>query len=150
MVATSSPGTVSSQLRRAHVALGCFLAWTAFVWVGRIRNAASDVELVGTEKVGPLLLAASFLVPAMVLAVAWVRSLRARRRLDRRAGVLLVVLAAWTTGLWVVRAVDIAAFGDWSVGFIVVHTILAVVSIGLASWAVVADRASAPLRTQVD
>ncbi len=140
MVATSSPRTVPAQLRRAQVALGCFLGWTAFVWVGRIRNAASDVELVGTEKVGPLLLAASFLVPAIVLAVAWVRSWRAHRALDRRAAILLVVLAVWTTGLWIVRAVDIAAFGDWGVGFIVVHTVLAVVSIGLAAWAVVTGR----------
>ncbi len=145
MVATSRPRTVSPQLRRAQVALGSFLAWTAFVWVGRIRNAVSDPELVGADKAGPLLLAASLLVPAIVLAVAWVGSWRARRTLDRRAAVLLVVLAVWTTALWIVRAVDIAAFGDWGIGFVVVHTVLAVVSIGLAAWAVVADRASRSL-----
>jgi hypothetical protein len=122
------------------VALGCFLAWTAFVWVGRIRNALTDADLVGADKVGPIVLAASFLVPAAVLAVAWVGSLRTRRPLERWAAVLLVALAVWTTGLWVVRAVDIAAFGGWSIGFVVVHTVLAAVSIGLAAWAVVAQR----------
>jgi hypothetical protein len=125
------------------VALGCFLAWTGFVWIGRIRNALTDVGLVGSEKVAPIVLAASFLVPAALLAVAWVRSLRSRRSLERWAGVLLVVLAVWTTGLWVVRAVDIAAFGEWSIGFVVVHTVLAVVSIGLAVWAVLAQRGDA-------
>ena len=143
MVATSPPRQVPARLRRAQVALGCFLAWTGFVWIGRIRNALTDVELVGSEKIAPIVLAASFLVPAALLAVAWVRSLRSRRSLERWAGVLLVVLAVWTTGLWVVRAVDIAAFGEWSIGFVVVHTVLAVVSIGLATWAVLAQRSSA-------
>lgn len=140
MVATSPAPTVPARLRRAQVALGCFLGWTLFVWIGRIRNAVSDVDLVGSQKAGPVVLAVSFLVPAIVLGAAWIRSLRTRRPLDRWAAGLLVALAIWTTGLWVVRAVDIAAFGGWSIGFVVVHTVLAVVSIGLASWAVLAQR----------
>jgi hypothetical protein len=43
-------------------------------------------------------------------------------------------LAAWSTGVWVVRDVSILA-ADHEVGFKVVHTVLAVVSIVLSALA---------------
>lgn len=108
------------------------LAWTLIVWVGRVRNALSDPELTGSERLGPLLLAASFVVPALVLAV--VLFVSPRRSSDGgavlRYGVL--ALAAWTCGVWLFRIADIALGGDWSIGFVIVHAVLAVVSAVLA------------------
>jgi len=108
------------------------LAWTLFVWVGRIRNALGDAELTSSERLGPLLLAASFVVPALVLAVVLFASARSSRGVGPvlRYGVL--ALAAWTCAVWAVRILDIAFGGDRAVGFIVVHAVLAVVSAVLA------------------
>ena len=119
------------------------LAWSLFVWVGRVRNALGDPELSGSERVGPLLLATSFVVPALVLAVVLFTSARRSRGVGPvlRYGVL--ALAAWTCGVWVVRMVDIAFGGDWEVAFVVVHAVLAVVSVGLA---IVAARAVSDVR----
>ncbi|MEY2432411.1 MAG: hypothetical protein QOC92_2136 [Acidimicrobiaceae bacterium] len=85
--------------------LYALIAWTVFVWAGRIRNGGSVV------------LAASFLVLA-ALAV-W------------RRGRWVTALAAWTVGVWAIRTPFILA-NDHPVGFKVVHTMLAAVSIGLA------------------
>lgn len=118
------------------------LAWTLIVWVGRVRNALSDPELTGSERLGPLLLAASFVVPALVLAV--VLFVSTRRSSDGgavlRYGVL--ALAAWTCGVWLFRIADIALGGDWSIGFVIVHAVLAVVSAVLAVLAARAALAS--------
>ena len=81
------------------------LGWTVFVWAGRIRNGGSFV------------LAASFLVLAGV--ALW------------RHGRWITALAAYTVVVWVIRT-PIILVRDYSVGFKVVHTVLAAVSIALA------------------
>ncbi|MFZ4517001.1 MAG: hypothetical protein ACOYOP_01335 [Microthrixaceae bacterium] len=117
-----------------------FLAWTLFVWVGRIRNALADTALDAAGRTGPLLLATSFVLPALVLAVALV--LRWRGRPVGWLAPAMTVFAVWTTGVWIVRAGDIALGGDHPVAFVVVHTVLAVVSIALAWLAVRSLRAT--------
>jgi len=82
-----------------------FLAWTVFVWGGRIRNG------------GSALLAASFL--ALVAVAVW------------RRGKWITALAGWTVAVWAVRT-PIILVRDHSAGFKVVHSVLAVVSIVLA------------------
>jgi hypothetical protein len=92
--------------------------WTLLVWAGRIRNAvASD------EGIGPVLLAGTFVVLA-VLALA-------TRGRSRTAG---LALAVWTIAVWVVRGIDIALFSDHETAFVVVHLVLATVSVALAVW----------------
>jgi hypothetical protein len=88
-----------------------FVAWTVFVWAGRIRNG------------GSVLLAATFLVLAALVLVVW-------REHKRRAGAV-TALTLWTIGVWAVRTPYILVH-DHSVGFKAVHTVLAAVSIGLA------------------
>lgn len=126
--------------RRTPLLLGSFLVWTLFVWVGRIRNALGDPALDDGGRTGPLLLALSFVLPAVVLGAAWLVSRRSGSGSGSgsargvtpfvRNGV--IALAAWTTGVWVVRILDIALAGDHEVGFVVVHAVLAVVSIASA------------------
>jgi hypothetical protein len=93
----------------------CFVAWTVFVWAGRIRNG------------GSVLLAGSFLV----LAALVVFSLWKRRPWLRYSVTALVV---WTIAVWAVRTPMILAH-DHPADFKAVHVVLAVVSIGLALWA---------------
>jgi hypothetical protein len=111
--------------RRTAIA---FAAWTLFVWLTRVRNAVGDDDLSTAGKAGTLLLCASFAVLACLVLEAVVRSP------DRRQP-LVALLALWTTVVWVVRSVQIAADGR-SAGFVAVHLALGVVSIVLGGIAV--------------
>jgi hypothetical protein len=111
--------------------------WTLFVWTSRIGNIWNDADASTGSKVGSTALALSFTVLAVAVVVTgW-------RRAERERWTAVVALAAWTTGVWLVRMITIAG-GDRAVGFKVVHGVLAVVSIALAVWAVSALR---PLRS---
>lgn len=103
-------------MRRSTLALAL---WTLLVWGGRIRNAVT-----GDEGVAPVVLAAAFVT--LAVAVLATRGHRAT----------VCGLAGWTVAVWVLRAVDIALLSDHDAGFVVVHLVLAVVSIALAAWAV--------------
>jgi len=111
------------------------VAWTAFVWINRIRNAFADDDLRGAGLVGVIVLSLSFLVLAgAVVVLAW-------RDRHSGAGALLrgVVgaMTAWTTAVWLVRMFDIAFLSNQEVPFIVVHVGLGVVSIALWALAMV-------------
>lgn len=112
-----------------RLAVPLFLGWTLFVWGGRLRNLAADPG--GFAEASQWSLWGS--VVFVTLAVISVVLLVARQAAFGR--VVLAALVALTVGVWLVRAVDIA-LGDHSIGFIVVHVVLAVVSIGLgvAAW----------------
>ena len=105
-------------------ALG-LVAWTAFVWLTRVRNVLGDDELSVAARTTGLLLAISFLVLAALVL------LTALRRRDRLA-VAILALAGWTVVVWIVRGIGIAT-GDHSEGFIVVHLALGAISIALAA-----------------
>ena len=127
-----------------------FIAWTLFVWLGRIRNAVGDPALDAGGRTGPIVLSLSFVIPALLLAGMSGLQLAHRddHRLGRGVSLLLVALVVWTTAVWVVRAVDIAFLSGRGAAFIAVHVVLAAVSIGLGVMAVRADRgspASAPV-----
>jgi len=102
--------------------------WTFLVWTTRIGNIWNDDALTDGEKWGRAGLAMSFTVLALAVIVALVK----RAAWLRPA---VVVLAAWTTAVWVVRAVGIAT-GDHDAAFVAVHLLLAAVSIALAAQAV--------------
>lgn len=115
---------MSSRRAPATVTL---VVWTLLVWTTRIRNIWGDQRLTDGEKWGRTGLALSFTVLAGLVVVAlW--------RRQRWLWLTVLALAGWTVGVWVVRSVGIAT-GDHSAGFIVVHLILAVVSIVLSALA---------------
>ena len=91
--------------------------WTLLVWAGRIRNAVADDA--GT---GPIVLAASFVALAVLVLVTRMRG-------------AVLALALWTVTVWTVRAVDIALLSDHDTAFVVVHLVLASLSVALAVWA---------------
>lgn len=103
------------------------MGWSLFVWATRIDNIVGDESLDGFGQAWRSALALSFVVLAVVAGLRW------RRRTGPQGRPLVaVVLAWWTIGVWLVRGVGIA-FGDHEAAFIVVHLVLAVVSIALAA-----------------
>ena len=123
---------MDTRARRTWWTVGAFAAWTLFVWVGRVRNVWADASLDTAGKVGRSALALSFVVLALPVLV-W--AVRRRAAIPAAMRYVVVALAAWTTGVWVVRSAGIWVH-DHPVGFKVVHTVLAVISITLAALAV--------------
>lgn len=106
---------------------------TLVIWTTRIRNIWSDEELSTAGQLGRTALALAFTAFGVAVLGLWWRSLR-RGAAPAAARTLVRAFAAWTTAVWIVRAVQIAT-ADHEVGFVVVHTVLAVGSIALAAWA---------------
>ncbi len=122
--------------RRLRPAL-VLCAWTFFVWTTRIRNIWTDDSLTTGGQAWRTALSLSFTAFAAAVVVLWVRARQDRHAVPSSAAVLVRAFAVWTTGVWVLRGVQIGA-ADHEVAFKAVHTVLAVVSIALAWWA---DRA---------
>lgn len=120
--------------RRLRPAL-VLAAWTFLVWTTRIRNIWTDDDLTTGGQLWRTGLAGVFTVFAVGVIVLW------RRRAD--ASTWIRGFAVWTIGVWAVRAVQIG-LADHGTAFKVVHTVLAVVSVGLALWADRTVRASEP------
>ena len=99
------------------------------MWTTRIGNIWRDDAATTSSKIASTALALSFTVLALAVVVTAAQWAWAALR------PAVLALAGWTAAVWVVRSLTILA-GDRSVGFKVVHGVLAVVSIALAAWAV--------------
>lgn len=108
-------------------------AATLLIWTTRIRNIWTDDELDTAGQVGRTALSLSFTLLALGGVWLWWDA-RRQARARSWAPAFVRAFAAWTTAVWVVRGVQIA-LADHAVAFVVVHTGLAVGSIGLAVWA---------------
>jgi hypothetical protein len=137
---------MDTSARRTRWAVVAFAAWTLFVWTGRVRNVWADSSLDTAGKVGRSALAMSFVVLALPVLV-W--AVRRRASVPAAMRYLVVALAAWTVGVWVVRSAGIWVH-EHPVGFKVVHTVLAAISITLAALAVKRLRSEAPAEIDVE
>ena len=136
--ATTAGAPVAARAPSALWAVGAFVAWTLFVWIGRIRNALTDPEMTGSDRIGPLVLATVFVAGAIVLGALLYRDHVAATAASSRALRLAArVVGGYTIAVWIVRAGDIALGGDHEAAFVAVHVVLAVISIALAVWSVV-------------
>lgn len=108
------------------VALG---GWTFFVWFQRIGNVLGDDELSGFARTWRLGVAVLFVVTAVVLVVGvWASRRRPVARWVSGLGLWLALIgSAW----WILRGSQIL-IGDWDLAFKAVHTVLAVVVVGLS------------------
>ena len=114
-----------------------FALWTLFVWGGRLRNLWQEPGPLADVSRWSLAGAIAFSAGGLLVLLT---SLVRRPGIVRQAAV--GALAGLTAVVWAIRAVDIAV-GDHSIGFIVVHLVLAVVSVALAAlavWAVTGAR----------
>jgi hypothetical protein len=112
-----------------------FAAWSAYVWVTRIANAwtpgseeTTAAKVVSTVSAGVLLV--GVLATAVILVRARARALAAAEVLALR------VFVGLTVAVWAVRVPQILLDGEHNVGFKVVHTALAVLSVvlGALTW----------------
>lgn len=94
-------------MRRATLVLA---GWTVFVWATRIKNADGDV--------GAIVIAVGFVALAVAVLIR------------RRAA---IALAAFTIVVWLVRT-PMILLHQHDGGFKAVHTVLALVSLGLSAW----------------
>jgi hypothetical protein len=118
-------------VRTPVTALG---AWTVFLWVTRIKNAIGDDDITRGGRAVALVTSAVFLLAAVaVVAADW----RGAPGAVRLAGAFAAVSIVY----WVVRAVTIVV-RDHPLGFTVVHTALALVTIGLSVLVLRAGRAA--------
>lgn len=120
----------TNRLASAPVVVLVFALWTLFVWGGRLRNLWLDPGGFAEASRWSLVGSIAFTTLGLGVLGLWL----ARRFRPESSGLLrpaIWALAALTTGVWLLRGVDIA-LGDHELGFIVVHVVLAVVSIGLA------------------
>ena len=145
---TTTDGTAGpARTRSVLVPVGAFVVWTLFVWIGRIRNAVTDPALSGSDRIGPLVLSGIFVVGALVLGALLYRDHAMRSAASARMLRNAVrAFAGYTVVIWVVRAGDIAFGGDHEAAFVVVHTVLAAVSIALAVVAVLSVERRASVR----
>jgi hypothetical protein len=133
----------ASTLRPALV----LSVWTLLVWTTRIRNIWTDESLSTSGQVFRTVLAGVFTAFALATVATWIRARRGTATVPAWAPALIRTFALWTAGVWLVRGTQIA-LGDHSASFVVVHTVLALVSTALAAWAwaAVSNRLSDPGR----
>jgi hypothetical protein len=113
---------------RGRWAVGAFVGFTAFVWVQRLVNLARGDE---TDTTTSIVLSVTLLALAVASAVGLLVVWRQGWVVSRVVAIVWRVAASVTVVVWVVRAVQITV--AWrSVGFVVVHLVLAVVSVALA------------------
>lgn len=129
-----------ARLRPYPVAAFC--AVTLFIWTNRIWLAwTNDTDSVARKLVWSVPITA-FVVAAVVIA-----GLMLAGRADRTRwfAPLVRAFAAGTVVFWAIRA-PMIAFADHDVPFVVVHTVLAVASVGtaIAAWRAVGDAQTAP------
>ncbi len=116
-----APTGLSGRTRGPALAL---CAWTLFTWITRVPLAWSDDELSSAGKVAATVPVLLFVVLALGTGIAVLRRAAA-------APLLLLGFAVWTIGYWGVRITLIAA-GGHDAGFVIVHSVLALVASGLA------------------
>lgn len=109
--------------------VGPLVAWTLFVWVSRLRNIWTNDDLSS----GGQVLRTCFAVVFVAFGVGLTRLLWVRRGSDLTSNdqKVLVAFVVWTIGFWLVRGIGIIV-DDHNASFTIVHTILMVVSIGVA------------------
>ncbi len=124
---------------RRPLAILLFGLWTLFVWGGRLRNLWLDPGGFGSASRWSLIGSFAFSILAIAVVSLWLLGWFGQPRFagptSRFLRPVVLALAGLTTVVWVIRGVDIA-IGDHEIAFIVVHVVLAVVSIGLAAVAV--------------
>ncbi|MEL7155221.1 MAG: hypothetical protein AAFN30_01335 [Actinomycetota bacterium] len=122
------------NLIRAATPAVALVVWTLFVWVGRIRNIAADDTLRGSALAWRLITAGAFTTAGLALALALVWYVNTRHP-------FALPVVTWLAGplamvgmvFWAIRGTTIA-LGDYGAGFKVVHSVLALVTIGLGLW----------------
>ncbi len=123
------------------MAINSLALWTLFVWGGRVRNLMAEPG--GILDVNRWSLVTALGLSTLALVVLGL-SLLGAASTDPTAA----FLGSLTIVVWAVRGLDIA-LGDHPIGFIVVHLVLAMISVGLSGW-VIAGSGRLPFKAWVN
>lgn len=110
------------QTLRRPWSIWALIGWSVVLWSSRLRNVLSNDDL---DSTGRLIRVAIVVIFVGLAGWAFLGS-------RRRQWAPVWVLVVWTLVYWPVRGGGIL-IDDYSAGFKVVHTVLAIVSIGLAA-----------------
>jgi hypothetical protein len=116
----------STRSVRTWPAVAALCGWTAFLWITRIKNALGDADMSTGGKAIALVTSLAFLGAAVALAFVHLRNRPEARRAAAAFALVSIVY-------WLIRAATIVA-RDHPVGFTVVHTVLALITVGLGVW----------------
>ncbi|MEM8922344.1 MAG: hypothetical protein AAGD35_02505 [Actinomycetota bacterium] len=126
-----------STMARAALPVIALAVWTLLVWANRIRNIVANDSLSGSTLFWRLTTAVLFVGAGLLLTVALIWYVRTRHPFALPVitwiGVSLAVIG---TMFWVIRG-TLIAFGEYDMGFKVIHSVLAVVSVvlgGIVVW----------------
>lgn len=97
-----------------------------------MRNILTDPLLTGWDFLAPVVLSASFWIPAVALLWGVFRGKSASSNASRRVELGFIALGGWTIVVWAYKVIDIAIIDEHPFAFIAVHTVLAAVSTSLA------------------
>lgn len=126
----------STRSVRTWPAVAALCGWTVFLWITRIKNALGDDDMSAGGKTIAVITSLAFVGAAGALAFAHVRSLPGARRGAAAFALVSIVY-------WLIRATTIVV-RDHPAGFTVVHTVLALVTVGLGVWVLRAASARTP------
>jgi hypothetical protein len=122
-VTSALPDVSRRTARAAGAVVVLFGAWNVLMWGARVRNIVIDPDLDATARL-------LWSVPAVFFAVGGATALLHRFVGGAVVRRVVLVTAAGTVLYWPVRTVLLLGNGR-SRGFVVVHLVLAVVSVGL-------------------
>ena len=130
-------GTVVGVLKRRWPII-VFVVWTVYVWTTRIVNAWSASDESTTAKV--ISTASAVVLLGLGIAVARVLVVARARAMTAGESRLVMILAAGTIVVWVVRVPQLL-LDDRGAAFKVVHLVLGAISVGLAALSIRRARA---------
>jgi hypothetical protein len=113
----------TSRSVRTWPAVAVLSAWTAFLWITRIKNTLGNDDTTRGGKVIALVTSMLFLAAAVVVVLAHLRGLAVARR-------AAAAFAAVSIVYWLIRVATILG-RDHPVGFKVVHAVLGLITVGL-------------------
>ncbi len=105
-------------------------AWNLFVWGGRLRNLIVDPGGLAVANRWSLLASVGFSLMALVVLGFWLARWRGQGVGSGLGHPVALLMAFVGIGLWLVRGLAIAS-ADYSIGFIIVHSVLALITIAL-------------------
>ena len=116
-------------MSRTAKLVGPLVLWTLFVWASRIRNIWIDDDL----STGGQVLRTVFAIVFLTFAIAMAYRLYIRHGGELTPGDsrILALFVVWTVGFWLIRGIGIIV-DDHPTGFTIVHTVLMLISIGIA------------------
>ena len=115
----------TTPARFRHWSVAALAAWSVVIWLTRLRNVFNDDALSSGARAAWLVPVVLFILGGLVCGLAWWKG---RGELPRPIALFCLISSLY----WLVRVVFVL-IDHRSVGFVLVHLVLAAVSVALAA-----------------